>query len=390
MEAHRREVGNLRQQFLDLFQVRIQLGDPMAFQQLLPSLFQNRLRQPQPAGQRVVAGERQAMPVGHGGEEQVQQQGLTRHIVALLAQEAAIHPGPARRGRTPQSLGKQKLFLDHAGDSCGTNAMKPIKHFVPSYAACRARLPPADRRSLRVGFTGAGLVRASRPRCSVAVWTAVLGQPRTPAGGPGGLGKCLAAATYVRAPAPCEPLDGRRGHRSTPAAAPTGGVEHNIPAGRTQVAATTLLLRDNASPQRRRDSALGKIGRAVGARAEPRHPWLWPLPRDAVEPAAGLPASDGPHVGSQHPGSSAGSNAVAGTCAHNLGAGRSAPAGGANGRGDGIVAYHDGNPRERDLPRDSPGGTRKRSPRALITTGKQRAVGQSSRSGRNQTGKETT
>jgi hypothetical protein len=37
------------------------------------------------------------------------------------------------------------------------------------------------------------------------------------------------------------------------------------------------------------------------------------------------------------------------------------------------LTYHDHSPRERYLPRDSPGGTRYRSPRALIKTRKQTA-----------------
>ena len=83
------------------------MGDQIAVQQLLAGLLQDRQRHPQPAGQRVVAVERQPVPVGHGREEEVQQHGLTRQIVAMLAQEAAIHPGPARCRRTPQSLGNQ-------------------------------------------------------------------------------------------------------------------------------------------------------------------------------------------------------------------------------------------------------------------------------------------
>src|SRR5207302_2341778 len=63
--------------------------------------------------------ERQPVAVGHGAEEQVQQDGLARQIVAMLAQETAIHPGPAGRGRTPQPPGHQNVFLGHAWDSCG-------------------------------------------------------------------------------------------------------------------------------------------------------------------------------------------------------------------------------------------------------------------------------
>ena len=57
--------------------------------------------------------------------------------------------------------------------------------------------------------------------------------------------------------------------------------------------------------------------------------------------------------------------------------------------GNGAWYYDDGSPRERLLPRDSPGGTCQRSPRALLSTGDQSVLGQSRRMGRNQTEKET-
>ena len=108
-DARRRQRQHLDQRQL--------VGDQVAVEQFLPCPLQDLLRQLQPAGQRVVAVERQPVAVGHGGEEQVQQHGFTRQIVAMLAQEAAIDPGPARRGRPPQALGNQNAFLDHAWDS---------------------------------------------------------------------------------------------------------------------------------------------------------------------------------------------------------------------------------------------------------------------------------
>ena len=117
------DTGRRQRQHLDQRQL---VGDQVAVEQFLPGLLQSLRRQPQPAGQRVVAVERQAVAVGHGGEEQVQQHGVTRQIVAMLAQETAIHPGPAGRGRTPQTLGNQNVFLGHAWDSWGANGIEPL------------------------------------------------------------------------------------------------------------------------------------------------------------------------------------------------------------------------------------------------------------------------
>ena len=93
------------------------VGDQVALEQFLPSLLQSWLRQLQPAAQRAVAVERQPVAVGHGREKQVQQHGLARQIIAMLAQEAAIQPGPARRRRLAQALGNQNAFGDHAWNS---------------------------------------------------------------------------------------------------------------------------------------------------------------------------------------------------------------------------------------------------------------------------------
>jgi hypothetical protein len=68
------------------------VSDQIVVQQFLPSLRQDRLRQPQPTSQRGVAVERQPVPVGYGGQEQVQQHGLARQIVAMLAEKTAIQP----------------------------------------------------------------------------------------------------------------------------------------------------------------------------------------------------------------------------------------------------------------------------------------------------------
>ena len=89
------------------------MGDQIVSQQLVPGLEQGRQRHPQQSGQRAVAVERQPVLVGHGGEEEVQQHGLAREMVGVLAHEATVHPGPARCGRTPQSRGNQNAFGDH-------------------------------------------------------------------------------------------------------------------------------------------------------------------------------------------------------------------------------------------------------------------------------------
>ena len=50
-----------------------------------PGLDQGRQRHPQQGGQRAVAVERQPVPVGHGREEEVQQHGLARQMVAMCS-----------------------------------------------------------------------------------------------------------------------------------------------------------------------------------------------------------------------------------------------------------------------------------------------------------------
>lgn len=219
---------------------------------------------------------------------------------------------------------------------------------------------------------GAASVLASRWRCRGAVRSAAHGRPGTPGRGCGGLGKCLETATCVRDPAPDEPPGGRWGRRSAPGCRPTSGVVPGTPAGRTRELAKKFLLRDHAPPQPRGSSVLAaKIGRADGAHVAPRRAGLWPHRPGAVGPAAAPLASDAPAAGIRGPGSNAGSNAAAGTGAHSLCAGRSAPAVVADWYGGGPLDYHDGSPRERRSPKGQPGGNSYRSPRALIKTGKQ-------------------
>ena len=148
-----------------------------------------------------------------------------------------------------------------------------------------------------------------------------------------------------------------------------------------------FLLRDHAPLQLQLYSAAAaKMRGADGARVGPRRAGLWRHRPDAVWPAAGPPASAGPGAGIRDPGSNAGSNAAACTCAHSLCAGRSAPVVVADRYGNGSGAYHDGSPRECDLPRDSPGRMRYRSPRALMQTATRTLLRQSMRPSLNQTG----
>jgi hypothetical protein len=220
--------------------------------------------------------------------------------------------------------------------------------------------------------TGVAAVAASRWRCRVAVRTAVCGRQRTPARGPCVLGTCLAAATCVHDPALGEPPGGRQGCRSTPAGEPTSGVVHGTPAGRRRESATKFLLRDHAPPQPPGSSVLAaKRGHADGAHAEPRRAGFWPHRPGAVAPGAAPPASGGPDAGIRGPGSNAGSNAAAGTGAHSLCAGRSAPAVVADWYGGGTLDYHDGSPRERRSPKGQPGGNVRSFSSGAYQNGKQ-------------------
>jgi hypothetical protein len=200
------------------------------------------------------------------------------------------------------------------------------------------------------------------------------GLPGTPGRVRGGPGKCRVNATCVHDPAPCAAPDGRWGSSSVPGGGPTSGAVRGTLAGRTRASATKCLLRDHAPPQARGSSVLAaEMGRVAGAHVASRRARFWPHRRDAVWPAAAPPASAGPGAGIRRPGSNAGSNAAAGTGGHSLCASRAAAAVVADWHGGGGLAYHDHSQWERDLPRDSPGRTRYRSPRALIKTGKQTA-----------------
>ena len=155
-----------------------------------------------------------------------------------------------------------------------------------------------------------------------------------------------------------------------PGCGPTSRAVHGTPAGRTRESAKKFLLRDHAPPQP--PAFCSGLWRRLGALAARtfglRRAGLWPRRPGVVWPAAAPPASGGPAAGIRDPGSNAGSNAAAGTCVHSLCAGRSAAAVVALWHDGGTLAYHGGSPRERLLPRDSPGRMRQRSPRALIKT----------------------
>ncbi len=192
----------------------------------------------------------------------------------------------------------------------------------------------------------------SRRRCRVAVCRVARGRPDTPAPARGGLGKCHATATCVHDHVRCESPDGTHSSSSAAGCGPTSQPAHGTPAGHTSSSAKKFLLRDHAPPQRPAALALvAKRWRADGAHVRPRRAGLWPPRPGVARPAAAPPANASPTAGIRDPGSNAGSNAAAGTCVHSLCAGRRASAV----VGNGSLAYHDDGPRERILPRDSPG-----------------------------------
>ena len=134
-----------------------------------------------------------------------------------------------------------------------------------------------------------------------------------------------------------------------------------------------------------------RSGRAGGARVAPPPAALWRRHPGDSGPVAAPPANDVLAADSPAPGSNAGSNAVAGTSVRSLGAGRSAYVVVALWHSKGTLVYRGGSPRERYLPRDSPGRTRDRSSRgALIQNRESRTKeGPSIFARRNKTGKET-
>jgi hypothetical protein len=236
--------------------------------------------------------------------------------------------------------------------------------------------------------TAAAVALTSRCRCRVALRGAARGRPGTPAAVRRGPGKYRGTATCVRDPAPGEGPDGRRGSSRMPGCGPTSAAVHGTPAGRTAETAKNFLLRDHAPPQLEGPWELGaKRWHADGAHVEPGHAGFWPPRSDAVWPAAAPPASAAAGAGIRTPGSNAGLGVAVDTCVRSLCAGKSASAVVAAWNGNGTLAYDHGSPRERDLPRDSPGKTRQRFPRALCNAGKQ--MRQSILLRRNQTGKAT-
>jgi hypothetical protein len=118
------------------------------------------------------------------------------------------------------------------------------------------------------------------------------------------------------------------------------------------------LLRDHAPLQLQAAEVLAAQRCADGAHVAPGRAGLWRPRPGAVWPVAAPPASAGPDADIRRPGSNVGSGAAAGSGVHSLCAGRAGPAVVADWHGGGSVAYHDSGPRERVLPRDSPGRTR--------------------------------
>jgi hypothetical protein len=215
---------------------------------------------------------------------------------------------------------------------------------------------------------------ACRRRRRVAGLRAGRGRPGTRARGHGGPATCRAAATCVHDRSLDERPDDSRGRSNAPGCGRPWGAVHSTRAGRTLVAAKKILLRDHAPTQLQECPGDGvKRSDVHGAHVPRRHAGLWPPRRDVVGPDAWRPASGEPRAGIGDPDSNAGSNAAAGSGGHSLCAGRSAAAVVADSYNGGRLPYHDGSPRECVLPRVSPGGTRYRSPRALINTGRGRS-----------------
>ena len=201
----------------------------------------------------------------------------------------------------------------------------------------------------------AAAVAASRGCCRVAVRDAAHGRPDTPARGHAGRGKCHALATCVRDRARAAAPAGKRGNNSAPGCGPTWAAPHDTRVGRTRASAKKFLLRDHAPPQPLDPSApAAKVGHADGAHVLPRRARFWPPPPDAVGLAAAPLANALPDAGMRGPGSNAGSNAAAGTSAHNPCAGRSVLAVVANSDSGGRWAYHGNSPRESSSPKGQP------------------------------------
>lgn len=192
----------------------------------------------------------------------------------------------------------------------------------------------------------------SRRRCRVAVCRVARGWPGTPARARGGLGTCHATATCVHDHVLCESPHGTHRSSSVPGCGPTSQPAHGTPADHTSSSAKKFLLRDHAPPQSQAASTLvAKRWCADGAHVRPRRAGLWRPRPGAAWPAASPPANASPNAGIRDLGSNADSNAAAGTSVHSLCAGRRASAVVGNDR----LVYHDDGPRERILPRDSPG-----------------------------------
>ena len=155
-------------------------------------------------------------------------------------------------------------------------------------------------------------------------------------------GMCRAAATCVHDPTPGERPGGRRDSNSVAGCGLTWEALHGTWAGRTRESVEKFLLRDHAPLQREVSwEVVAKKWLADGALFVPWRAELRPRRHGAVWLVGAPPASAGPAAGIRRPGSNAGSNTGACTCAHSLCAGKSVVAA-AGGR----LAYDDDSPRE--------------------------------------------
>ena len=186
------------------------MGDQIAGQQLVAGLEQGRQGHPQQGGQRAVAVERQPVLVGHGRQEEVQQHGLSREMVHVLAHEATVRPGPACVGRTTQSRGNQNAFSDHGWAPESVVRLPTVK------SASRGHAIIDDRRTLGGIVTPEGIATVLAQGCGVAARTGAAARLGTRWPASSGHPRCRESATYVHDPGHCEPPDGRRGNSSVP------------------------------------------------------------------------------------------------------------------------------------------------------------------------------
>ena len=242
----------------------------------------------------------------------------------MLAQETAIHPGPARRGRTPQAFGNQNAFLG----SC-LGLLWSENGIEPRLSQVRGLCGPGQRR--RTGAAG-GPGHAGGGRGGVALagvgWLAAA--PRA-----GGLVLPRRGAAALES-ATQQPLAFTIAHPANRLTAGGAAVACLVAARlrRRFMAPRPVAQRSRrknfccVTTRRRNFRLLRGLWRRGGTlTARPLGLGVLGFDRLVLTPL-GLPlappASAGPAAGIRGLGSNAGSNAAAGTCVHSLCAGKRA------------------------------------------------------------------